>query len=89
MNDETDRDLTILAVQGDQDAFGELVRRHQCAVFNAAYRMLGNRHDAEDAAQEAFIRAYRAFDTFETGRPPRRCRELSEPVSGDLRRYQG
>ncbi len=69
MNIATDRGLTMLAAQGDQDAFGELVRSYQSAVFNVAYRMLGNRRDAEDAAQEAFIRAYRAFDTFDTERP--------------------
>ncbi|NOY97705.1 MAG: sigma-70 family RNA polymerase sigma factor [Chloroflexi bacterium] len=66
-----DRGLTLLAARGDQDAFGELVRRHQSAVFNVAYRMLGNRRDAEDAAQETFIRAYRSFSTYDTGRPLR------------------
>jgi len=50
------------------DAFGELVQLHQSAAFNVAYRMLGNRRDAEDAAQEAFIRAYKAFDKFDTKR---------------------
>jgi RNA polymerase sigma-70 factor, ECF subfamily len=55
---------------GDRDAFGELMRRHQQAVFNTAYRLLGNRQDAEDATQEAFIRAYRALTAFDTTRPP-------------------
>lgn len=69
MNTATDRGLTILAANGDQDAFGELVRRYQSVLFNIAYRMLANHRDAEDAAQEAFIRAYSAFATFDTGRP--------------------
>jgi RNA polymerase sigma-70 factor (ECF subfamily) len=69
MNNKTDRSLILLAAQGDREVFGELVRRHQSAIFNVAYRMLGNRHDAEDAAQEAFLRAYAAFETFDTGRP--------------------
>jgi RNA polymerase sigma-70 factor (ECF subfamily) len=71
MNIANDRSLTKLAAQGDQDAFGELVQLHQSAVFNVAYRMLGNRQDAEDAAQEAFVRAYNAFDTFDVERPLR------------------
>jgi len=69
MNIAKDRSLTQLAAQGDQDAFGELVQLHQSAVFNVAYRMLGNQRDAEDAAQEAFIRAYKAFDNFDSDRP--------------------
>ncbi|MCF6278265.1 MAG: sigma-70 family RNA polymerase sigma factor [Anaerolineales bacterium] len=69
MNEATDRDLIVLAAQGDQDAFSELIQRHQSAVFNVAHRMLGNRRDAEDIAQEAFIRAYRAFHTFDIERP--------------------
>jgi RNA polymerase sigma-70 factor, ECF subfamily len=64
-----DRSLAVRSQQGDRDAFGELVRRHQAAVFNVAYRLLGNRQDAEDAAQETFIRAYRAFATFDAARP--------------------
>ena len=69
MNIATDRDLINRAAQDDQDAFSELIQRHQTAVFNIAYRMLGNQRDAEDATQETFIRAYRAFNTFDTERP--------------------
>ncbi len=65
-----DRDLALKAVRGDHEAFGELVRRHQSGVYNAAYRMTGNRQDAEDAAQEAFIRAYRAIGSLDPSRPP-------------------
>ena len=71
MNIAKDRVLTKLAAQGDQDAFSELVQLHQSAVFNVAYRMLGNQRDAEDITQEAFIRAYKAFHTFNTDRPMR------------------
>jgi len=69
MNIATDRGLIIHAAQGDQDAFDELIRRHQSAVFNTALRLLGNRSDAEDAAQESFIRAFHAFNTFDTAYP--------------------
>lgn len=44
--------------KGDRDAFGELVRMHQGRVFNLALRLLADREEAEDAAQEAFLRAY-------------------------------
>ncbi len=57
------------AQQCDDMAFAELVRRHQTAVFNVAYRLFGRRQDAEDAAQEAFLRAYQALDRFDLSRP--------------------
>jgi RNA polymerase sigma-70 factor (ECF subfamily) len=66
-----ERDLVIRAQRGDVEAFGELVRCHQSAVYNVAYRMVGNRRDAEDLAQEAFLRAFRAFDRFDPDRPLR------------------
>ncbi|MCA1032941.1 RNA polymerase sigma factor SigW [Bacillus timonensis] len=43
---------------GDQNAFAEIVEIYKDKVFQLCYRMLGNRHEAEDIAQEAFIRAY-------------------------------
>ncbi len=45
-------------LKGDQNAFGEIVEMYKDKVFQISYRMLGNRHEAEDIAQEAFIRAY-------------------------------
>lgn len=69
MSSAQERGLASRAAGGDQDAFAEIVRTHQQAVFNVAYRMLGNHHDAEDATQDAFVRAYQFFDRFDTGRP--------------------
>lgn len=45
-------------LKGDQNAFGEIVEIYKDKVFQLSFRMLGNRHEAEDIAQEAFIRAY-------------------------------
>jgi RNA polymerase sigma-70 factor, ECF subfamily len=51
-------------LKGDQSAFAELVELYKDKVFQICYRMLGNRHEAEDIAQEAFIRAYVNIETF-------------------------
>jgi len=51
---------------GDHDAFRGLVERHSRAVFRLAYRMTRNEQDAEDVVQEAFLRAYRRLDQFES-----------------------
>lgn len=44
--------------------FEELMHKHQTSVYNAALRMTGNAEDAKDLAQDAFVRAYRAFDSY-------------------------
>ncbi len=53
---------------GDPQAFGELVLRYERDVFNLTYRMLNNRGEAEDAAQEAFLRAYSNLDRYDQDR---------------------
>jgi len=53
---------------GDPQAFGELVQRYERDVFNLAYRMLNDRGEAEDAAQEAFLRAYANLDRYDVTR---------------------
>ena len=62
---ELDDDALVERAQdGDRRAFSDLVRRHQRVVYRSCYRVLGNREDAKDASQEAFIRAYRKLNTF-------------------------
>ncbi len=69
MLNTTDRDLVLQARRGDLDAFGELVRRYQTAVFNVCYRLAGERREAEDLTQEAFIRACQRLGTFDVDLP--------------------
>ncbi|ETI66434.1 MULTISPECIES: RNA polymerase sigma factor SigW [Neobacillus] len=51
-------------IKGDQNAFGEIVEIYKNSVYQLCFRMLGNRHEAEDMAQEAFIRAFVNIHTF-------------------------
>lgn len=69
MSDSSDRDLILRARRGETEAFGELVTRTQAAVFNVCYRLLGERREAEDLAQEAYLRAYERLETFDLERP--------------------
>ena len=57
------------ARKGDASAFEELVRRHQRRVYAVALRIVRAHDVADDVAQEAFVRAWRALDRFEAGRP--------------------
>ncbi|MEO5966466.1 MAG: sigma-70 family RNA polymerase sigma factor [Candidatus Limnocylindrales bacterium] len=52
---------------GDADAYGELVTMHQAAAFRVAWLLTGSAADAEDAAQDAFVKAYLALDRFHAG----------------------
>jgi RNA polymerase sigma-70 factor (ECF subfamily) len=56
------------ALRGDRAAFGQLVRAYERPVYNLTYRMLGNPAEAEDAAQETFLRAYSKLATYQPGR---------------------
>lgn len=53
------------ARQGDRTAFSRLVEAYQVPVYNLAYRMLGNPSEAEEAAQEAFLRGYTRLDSYQ------------------------
>jgi len=61
---DEDRDLVDRARAGDAGAFETLVRRYQGWVFTLALRMLGDRVEAEDVAQEVFLKAYRGLRGF-------------------------
>lgn len=66
MNSE--RTWVLEARQGNQQAFEKLVEAYQGPIYNLTYRMLGNANDAEDAAQEAFLRAYANLDSYDPKR---------------------
>lgn len=60
--------LIEAAKAGDQEAFRQIVERYQGAVHNLAYRMLGTPEEAEDAAQEIFVRIYRQLGRYDSAR---------------------
>ena len=61
---DTDRDLVEAAAGGDRDAFDELVRRYQTPIVNLVRAMTGGDADADDMAQETFVRVWRSLPGF-------------------------
>src|SRR5687767_4882204 len=66
---EDEADLLRAAQGGDGRAFAEIVRRYQRAVYRVAYGLTRNASDADDLAQETFVRAYQALGRFRVGEP--------------------
>ena len=64
-----DDELVAQAKLGDTRAYGTLVKEHQAIAFRTAYLITGSAADAEDAVQEAFVKAYRALRRFRSGAP--------------------
>lgn len=62
-----DAELVELSRGGDVDAYQELVERYQGIAFRTAYVIVGSAADAEDVAQEAFVKAYYAMSRFRAG----------------------
>lgn len=65
MEPRTDEELVRAVLDGDQDAFGELVERYQGRLVNYLYRLLRNTDEAHDVAQEVFLKVYQALDRFD------------------------
>jgi RNA polymerase sigma factor (sigma-70 family) len=61
-------------MEGVERVFERMVREHQHRVYAVGYALTGNRHDAEEVAQDTFLRAYRALSTY----PPERIRDLKQ-----------
>jgi RNA polymerase sigma-70 factor (ECF subfamily) len=67
--DERDERLAAMAAGGDRGAFDALVTRHREAVYRLCWSAAGNHADADDAAQETFVRAWRALPSYDASRP--------------------
>ena len=67
----TDTELMEQARQGDVAAYEELVRRHEEIAFRTAVLICGDADEARDAAQDGFVRAWRALGSFRPGAEPR------------------
>ena len=66
---DTDQQLVEQTRAGNDDAFGALLQRYRQPVLNFVYRMLGDAGEAEDVAQDAFVRAYRRLADYDPRRP--------------------
>ncbi len=64
MSDVSENTLIKQASQGDDEAFASLVELYSSRIYSVCFSFLGNRQDAEDCAQEAFIKAYKAISKF-------------------------
>jgi len=65
---DQERLWVLRAQQGDEEAFSQIVEAYQRPVYNLAYRMLGSAGDAQDAAQEVFLRAYSHLESYDPAR---------------------
>jgi RNA polymerase sigma-70 factor (ECF subfamily) len=67
--EDADAGLIARSREGDGEAYGMLVARHQQVAFRTAYVVCGDAAEAQDAAQEAFLKAYAALPRFRAGAP--------------------
>jgi len=68
-HERPEAELVTLSQGGNLEAFQELIGRYQRRLFGLCYRLLGRSHDAEDATQEALLRAYRYLGRYDPSRP--------------------
>ena len=65
----TDAELVISARSGDNAAFGQLIRRHQSAIYRFLSHQVRDQADANDISQETFVALFRSLDRYDTDRP--------------------
>ncbi|RYD39573.1 MAG: sigma-70 family RNA polymerase sigma factor, partial [Verrucomicrobiaceae bacterium] len=68
-DESADQDLVAAALNGQDDAFAELIRRHKSRVFGTASRFARDAHQLDDICQEVFVRAYRNLAGFRNEAP--------------------
>jgi len=85
-----EREWVLAAQKGDERAFDHLVKLHQRAAYRWAYRMVHTHDAADDVAQEAFVRLYRALERIDAERPlsPWLCRVVINLATNYLRRQK-
>ena len=66
VTNQTDAELVAACLAGERDAFDVIVERHRRHVYQLCYRFVGNHEDANDLAQDVFIRAFRGLRTFKS-----------------------
>ena len=86
----TDTELAARAARGEQAAFEAIMRRHNRLLFRTARSILKNDADAEDALQDAYLRAWRALDSFRADAKLSTwlVRIVANEALGRLRRHQ-
>jgi RNA polymerase sigma factor (sigma-70 family) len=67
VNERTDENLVMTALDGDRQAYADLVRRHSRRVYAVCMGILGNAADSDDLAQEAFVKGFRSLRTLRGG----------------------
>lgn len=65
----SDEALVDLILKGEKTAFGVLIKRYEKQIYSLAYRLTNNKDDAQDFAQEAFLKIYNNLDKYDKGRP--------------------
>lgn len=68
MDQKTEAEIVIRVLKGDRQAYALLVEEYKSPIYNLAYRMMNNVADAEDLAQETFLRSFRELPRFDTKR---------------------
>jgi len=84
----TDQEIAVRTLGGDREAFAAIVARYESAVYGIAYSVLQDRDDAEDIAQEAFVKAFANLKAYDQRRPfkPWLCRIAANAAVSRLRR---
>ena len=68
MDQKTEAEIVVRVLKGDRQAYALLIEEYKNPIYNLAYRMTHNPQDAEDLAQETFLRSFRALSRFDVNR---------------------